>query len=258
MVITMRFARHTISAVIFLALSAFTQTAGAGNYLKQAKISRDGSTIIIDANSPRPLAQVLDALQVKYAWSIDYEDPQYTAVADVVDAPKSSPLPKLPAGAAFSVQFPANAPDEEKVLRAIVDSYNKSKNPGQFELRHADGIFYVVGDAAHDEKGGIAKQQVLLDAPVTLANEERTVTETVKLMCDQLAAQSGMQVTLGVTPRRPMDRNSIKLGGTKIPARDLLLQALHATHQNLYWQLLYDPSSKGYVLNIHALNPPSA
>lgn len=257
MVTTMRFATLTIFAVAIFGLSAFTQTAGAGNYLKQATVSQDAGAIHITANSPRPLAQVLDALQLKFGWTVNYEDPAYTAAADLVDAPKGSPLPKLPAGAAFSVQFPANAPDEEKTLRQIVDSYNQSKNPGQFELRHtADGNFYVVGNAAHDDKGAMAKQHVLFDTPVTIATEERSVTDTVKPICDQLSAQSGPTVTLGVTPRKPMDHNTVKLGGTKLPARDLLQQALRATHQNLYWHLLYDPNSKGYLLDIHAGTPP--
>ena len=255
--ITMRFVKLTTLLGIFVALSALSQTTN-GSYLKQATVSQEGGTIHVNAKSPRPLAQALEALQQKFGWNVDYEDPQYTAAADVVDAPKGSPMPKLPAGAAFSVQFPANLSDEEKVLRAVVDSYNQSKNPGQFELRHTDANFYVVGNAAHDDKGALAKQAVLLDATVTLATEERTVTATVNLICEQLAAQSGTPVTLGVTPRRPMDRNSVKLGGTKVSARDLLAQALHATHQNLYWHLLYDPNSKGYVLNIHAVNPPSA
>jgi hypothetical protein len=255
--ITMRFIKLITLLGIFIALGAVSQTAN-GSYLKQATVSQEGGTIHVNANSPRPLAQALEALQQKFGWNVDYEDPQYTAAADMVDAPKSSPMPKLPAGAAFSAQFPANLADEEKILRAVVDSYNQSKNPGQFELRHTDGNFYVVGNAAHDDKGAMAKQSVLLDSTVTLTTEERTVTETVNLICEQLAAQAGSPVTLGVTPRRPMDRNSVKLGGAKVSARDLLVQALHATHQNFYWHLLYDPNSKGYYLDIHAVTPPSS
>jgi hypothetical protein len=251
MMITMRFVKHTIFFAIFIAVAAWSQTTGAGNYLKQATVLQEGGAIHINANSPRPLAQVLDALQIKFGWTVNYEDPQFTAAADIVDAPKGSPLAKLPAGAAFSVQFPANAPDEEKTLRLIVDSYNQSKNPGQFELRHTDRSFYVVGNAAHDDKGAMAKQSPLLDSPLTFASEERTITETVNLICEQLSAQ-GTTVTLAVTPRKPMDHNTVKLGGTKTPARDVLRQALQGTHQNLYWHLLYDPNSKGYFLDIHA------
>jgi hypothetical protein len=254
--IMMRSLKYAIALSIFLGVAALTQNTGAGTYLRQATVSQDAGTIHINANSPRPLAQVLDALQLKFGWTVNYEDPQYTAAADIVDAPKGSPLPKLPAGAAFNVQFPANAPDEEKILRQIVDSYNQSKNPGQFELRHsAEGIFYVVGKAAHDDKGTMAKQQVLFDMPIVVTPDERTVTETVKAICDQLTAQGAPTITLAVTPRKPMDHNSVKLGATKLPARDLLQQALRATHQNLYWHLLYDPNTKGYFLDIHAAVP---
>jgi hypothetical protein len=256
MTITMRFVKSTISFAIFLAVAAFSQTTGAGSYLKQATISQEAGVIHINANSPRPLAQVLEALHLKFGWTVNYEDPQYIAAADLVDAPKSSTLAKLPAGAAFSVQFPANAPDEEKTLRLIVDSYNQSKNPGQFELRHTDGNFYVVGNAAHDDKGAIAKQSAIFDSLITIPTDERSVTETVKLICDQIAAQGAPAITLGVTPRRPMAHNTVKLGGTKVSARDLLRQALQGTHQNFYWHLLYDPNSKGYFLDIHAAATP--
>jgi hypothetical protein len=253
----MGFVKHIFLLAVFATLSAWSQTTAiSGTYLKQATVSQDAGTVHITANSPRPLAQTLDALQLKLGWAVNYEDPRYTAASDIVDAPKGSPLAKLPAGSAFSAQFAANAPDEEKTLRLVVDSYNQSKNPGQFELRHVGGNFYVVGNAAHDDKGAMAKQSALLDSPVTLSSDERTVTETVKLICDQLAAQIGAPVTLGVTPRKPMDHNTVKIGGSKAPARELLLQALQGTHQNLYWHLLYDPNSKGFFLDIHAATAP--
>lgn len=258
MMITMRFIRFAISFGIIFALAALSQNSSAGSYLRQAAISQDAGNIHINANSPRPLAQVLEALQLKFGWTVNYEDPEFTAAADLVDAPKGSTLAKLPSGAAFSVYFPAKSSEEEALLH-IVYFYNQSKNPGQFELRHtAEGTFYVVGNAARDDKGAMTKQQVWLDTPVTITADDRTVTDTVKLICDQLATQGAPAITLGVTPRKPMDHNNVKLGGTKLPARELLQQALRATHQNLYWHLLYDPNSKGYFLDIHAASPPSA
>jgi hypothetical protein len=38
-----------------------------------------------------------------------------------------------------------------------------------------------------------------------------------------------------------------------VAARDLLYQALTGLNRRFYWRLLYDPVSKGYVLDIHLL-----
>jgi hypothetical protein len=265
-------------------LQGFAQTtSGPAVYVKQAAISQTGQTVHVAADSPRPLEQTLNALQQKYGWIVNYEDPQYVSHLDFVDAPKDASAPQVPAGGSFSVDFPAGgpapasastgaatpasaadpaapttppAPDEEKTLHLVLDAYNHSKNPGQFELRlSSPGNFSVVGTAAHNEKGAIAQQEVLFDLPVTLPTEERTIVDTVNLICQAVAQQSHITVTLGIYPRTLIAHTQVKAGGTKVSARDLLQQSLSGAHRNLYWRLLYDPSSKGYFLSLHAVRP---
>jgi hypothetical protein len=263
------------------------QTASApSSYLKQATVSQTAQTVNITANSPRPLEQTLDALHLKYGWAVNYEDPQYLAQQDVTESPATHL--KVPAGGNFSVEFPAkdpaakssdtetldtkspdakapNAkadakdPDEEKTLRLVLDAYNHSKNPGQFELRqNTQGNFYVVGTAARDAKGTIATQQPLLDVPLTIATEERTLSATIGLIFQAIEQQSHSTVKLGVSPRNILEHTSAKIGGTKISARELLQQCLLATHHNnMYWRLLFDPESKSYYLSIHIVHPVS-
>jgi hypothetical protein len=237
-----------------VAFQGFSQTRqGSGSYLKQAAISESAGIVHITANSPRPLLQILDALQQKYGWVVDYEDPQYVSQMDLIDAPGGSDS-RLPGGGTFSVEFPAGAPQEEKILHLVVDSYNRSKNPGRFELRPgAQGVFYVVGVAAHDEKDAISSQQVLFDLPITVVAGEKPITATLDLICQEVAAQSHTAVAIGVSPRALLDHAPAKVGGTKVAARDLLLQGLMATHHTLYWRLLFDPNSKGYFLDIHSV-----
>jgi hypothetical protein len=83
----------------------------------------------VTANSPRPLLQTLDALHRTYGWLAGYEDPRYESRRDVVDVMNNGSRVEVPAGEEFSVEFPANAPDQEKTLRLIVDAYNQTKNP---------------------------------------------------------------------------------------------------------------------------------
>jgi hypothetical protein len=239
------------------ALQAVPQTAqNARLYLKEARISQTAGIVHIQADSPRPLAQILDALRQKYGWAVDYEDPQYISSIDLVPTPGGNSQSQLPAGGSFSVELPATSPDEEKILRLVVDSYNHSNNPGRFDVRrNASGNFAVVGISAHDQKGALSPQPILFDLPLTVTSEERTITETVNLVCQEITAQSHIAVTVGVSPRSLLDRNTVKLGGAKVQARDLLSQSLTATHHTLYWRLFFDPDSKGYFLSIHSTAP---
>lgn len=241
---------------------SFSQTTNAPkSYLKEATISESAGTIRIVANNPRPLAQVLDALRQKYDWVVDYEDPQFVSRLDLVETKEAgkpatnSNLPsQLPAGGSFSIEFPSNTPAETKILQLAVDSYNRSDNPGRFELRSGkQGAYSVVGVKARNAGDQMASQQALFDEPVTLANQQRTALDTINLICQAVAAQRGLAVTLGVFPQRVLAAAPVSVGGTKVAARDLLYQTLSSIARRFYWRLLFDPASKGYVLDIHLL-----
>jgi hypothetical protein len=222
-------------------------------YLRQAVVAQNADAVHVAANSPRPLLQTLDALQQKFGWVVNYEDPRYLSPMDYVDVTGDETRPQVPAGGSFTVDVSAKAAEAD-TLRLVVDSYNQSKNPGRFEVRAGEqNRFYVVGTGAHDGKGSISAQQALLDISVTIPTRQRTIAETINLVCGAAAKRAHTTVTLGVSPRNFLEHTPAKIGGNKVPARDLLLQCLAATHRNLYWRLLFDPSSKGYFLNIHAV-----
>jgi hypothetical protein len=249
---------HQIQCLVCLwaisTLEVFSQSAGP--YQRQANVTQIEGMVRIDANSSRPLEQTLDALQQKYGWIVDYEDPQYLSHLDFVNVPNDEEHSEVPAGRNFSVQFPAAIPKEEKILQIVLEAYNRSQNPGQFELRHSDhGELYVVGMAAHDERGAVSRQQTLFDFPVTLATEERTIAETIDLICQAVGKQSHLAVTVGVYPRSLFRYTMVKVGGVNISARELLLQCFATAHHRLYWRLLFDPTSKSYFLDIHSLRP---
>lgn len=251
----MNFIRGTtlLSALIVFQGFARTTAEQTATYLRQATITQTSEVVHITANSPRPLLQTLDALRQKYGWVVDYEDPKYISHLDVIDVPGDSSQSRLPAGGNFSVEFPANAPEQEKTLRIVVDSYNQGRNPGRFEVRRTSlGSFYVAGTSANNEIGSMAPQLPLLDIPVSVPTRPRTIAQIINLICHTLAVQSHTPVTVGVLPGGLLAHATLKIGGAKVSARELLLQCLTATDRRLYWCLLFDPTSKGYVLNIHA------
>jgi hypothetical protein len=170
----------------------------------------------------------------------------------------------VPGGGNFVVEFSAapapNAiPDEQKTLQMLVDAYNKSGNPGRFELRkdkdRQEGVFDVVGTAAHDSQGKIAPQQVLLDSPVTIPAQERTFSDTVDLICQTIEDKTRVKITLGIHPLG-LDRTNVTAGGKELSARSYLFRTMESTSRKLVWRLLYDPESNSYFLNIHQVKLP--
>jgi len=234
---------------------------------KQALISQTGPTVHLSANAPRPLEQALDALQQKYGWEVDYEDPQYISELDVAEVPDPqfrAPHPegrtRVPSGGAFNVDLAIglNAlPDEEKILSVIIDSYNRSKNPGQFELRRiAQQNFDIVGVSTLDKQGRLSRQEVLLDLPITVPVLQRSASDTIALICERIAERSHINVNLGIYPRRLLDFPKVTVGGTASPARTLLASTLASTGRKIYWRMLFDPDSKTYFLNLHSVRTP--
>jgi hypothetical protein len=262
--------RLSIGILLLFCCSSETLQA-QGSYSKQAAISESAGKIRLVANDPRPLAQALEALQLKYGWRVNYEDPKFISKLDLSE-PKAPPdksshpevQSRVPGGGNFAVEFsagpPPNAvPDEQKTLQLLVDSYNRSTNPGRFELRkdkdRQEQVFDVVGTAAHDDQGKIAQQQVLLDSPMTIAAQERTFSDTIDLICQQIADKSHVKISLGVHPSG-LDRTPVTVGGKELTARTYLFRAMESTSRKLVWRLLYDPESDSYFLNVHQVKVP--
>jgi hypothetical protein len=257
---------YGLSALAFS--SSFSQTLNEGKYLNQAAISQTGETVHLSANDPRPLAQALDALQKKYGWLVNYEDPQYVSKLDLVEVTNppqhrnahSDVKVPYPAGGAFSLDFPNGVapnspPDEQAALQLLVDTYNRSNNPGRFELRKtAEQKFDIVGSSAHDVKGNISQQTILLDLPITLADQQRSAFKTLEQICLQVTERRHIKVAVGVFPMS-LRTTMVKVGAAKLPARTVLSATLAATGRKLVWRMFFDPDSKSYFLSCMLAQP---
>jgi hypothetical protein len=255
--------RNAILVTILLCNCYITAQIPASAKPQPEPITANGSTLHLVVSSARPLADALDALQKKYGWMINYEDPQFVDKSDIVESSdkryvvsSSTGRPHTPNGTAFTVDFPANAvsgvPDAEKTLRIVIEAYNKSSNPGKFVLMSAEGRYDVVGVSAHGADGKMASQASPFDAKITLvaATDEKPTIDALTSICEQAGKVSGQTIALGVFPRNLMAR-PISVSGSNLAARDLLVKALAATEHKVYWRLLYDVDTHGYFLNLH-------
>jgi hypothetical protein len=245
---------------------AFPQEHSKKSYLDKAVISQNGDTVRIFANAPRPLAQVLDALEKKYWWKVSYEDPRFTSDLDLFDDvdplyleahPGARAL--IPGGGAFSVDFPAGPapgkpPDEYSTLQVIIDAYNHSGNPGRFEIRSdGKGNFDVVGVAAYDKSGHLVQQKPVLDLAITVSPQQRSARDAIDLIRQALAERVGAQVGDGAWGSQFMREVLVTVGGREESARTVLWRTLSTISSNdgdLRWRFFYDPDSGEYWLNV--------
>ena len=75
---------------ILLASKGFSQGAPEpGSSIKKPLIYQIGQIVHITTGGSRPLLQAVDALQEKYGWIVEYEDPQYPAAIGGAATPPS-------------------------------------------------------------------------------------------------------------------------------------------------------------------------
>jgi hypothetical protein len=217
-------------------------------YLGQPKIKKIGSWLQITANDPRPLDNVLGALEHQHGWHINYEDPQYRT-ADIVDDTAPSWLQEHPngphayvvAGGAFyaKIAVDENFPhDPMQVLPGLVDAYNRSGNPGRFALHRVNHeSFDIVPTAAAD-----GPQTPLLDTVMDLdTTNSVSAYSSLQAFCQELTLRSGQSIELFLVNPTSQGTGKINLHVQKQPAREILRQMLGQVNSTTSWWLLYDP-----------------
>jgi len=254
-----------LSATMFAAAGSLAQSPQTASQIDKPVIYQIGDYLHINAAGPRPLLQAIDALQRKYGWVIDYEDPQYTTAPEN-PASRPSPPHRLHsmaqtagnASGAFSLRFQlaeqGNAvPDEAKLLTALVNAYNDSNGAAEFKLlQQAGDRFAVVGVGVRDANGNVVSQHPILDLPITLAKAQKGAAEAISLISRQVSAESKIAISVHFDPALPQSTTAM-IGGQDLPARQLLLAAVGVLGSKAYWRLLYEPQNKAYELNIRQL-----
>lgn len=247
-------------AMLFAASSSLAQTA---SHIKKPVIYQVGEYLHINAGGTRPLLQAVEAVQEKYGWAVDYEDPQYPQAPDN-PTNRISPPHRLhsyatngDANDSFSLQYklganPNSPPGEAKLLWALVDAFNQNASTAQFKLlQQENNRFAVVGVEVRGANEQMVAQQPLLDLPIALMPERRSAADAIAAICRELSQDSKLPVAPHVSANLS---GTVVLGGSAQPARELLFQVLAATASEAYWQLLYDAQGESYELNIKAIS----
>jgi len=230
-------------------------------YMSDPRIEETESFLEITANSPRPLDDILGALAHQHGWHINYEEPHH-GKTEIVDNTAPSWLEQHPdgcraygvAGGAFHVKIPIDGyfpVDPMQTLPPLVEAYNRSGNPGQFQLRVvSEKSFDVVPTGSSD-----GPQTPLLDTVMSFdATADVGAYLTLRRFCEELSRKTGHTVVFGGTGSPSENRllqAHIEQHSVNQPAREILRQMYEQVGSTDCWRLLYDPDSNKVWLRMH-------
>ena len=255
--------RSLILFVLGLPLSGFATGLGA----QEAEASR----LTVSVDDHRPLAVLAHELEKRYPILVTYEEGPWVAAADIEDVtraiiesngPGKAP-PKIPIlaprKAAVSFQYtldPAKSspPDYGDLLSALLSQYDAAGAPGKFRFEGGDGIYHLIPARLKDKDGQWSDAAPVLSTPVRLADEERTVDDTLDEVVAQLNAASPIRVGWGYVPLNLFHQNRVRLSADGVPAREVMRQILKLLPRRVTWHLNYDPTTKLYYLNFLLLH----
>lgn len=233
------------------------------HYMERATILHNQWSATVKANSARPLEQAITAVREEYGWVVGYEDPPYQGSVDLVKDSSISRTPKgmvflIPAGGFFQSSYPdtpetLSSPDGElQVLDKIISDYNATQNPGKFVIREQqDGSYAVIGQSFEDSAGAEVSVSPVLDTSISLPSDTRSAAVTMKLILDALNKASKTKVGLGTLPINAFVQSQVRVGGSNVAARVLLLDLVDQVRPaKLVWEILFDPDGRVFYLSL--------
>jgi hypothetical protein len=254
----------TFVAIVLTMLTGFAsaQSTVRPKFMERAIVRHNRSGVTVIANHSVPLYQAICAIREEYGWKVNWEAAPLNSQFDLVDdtGPRwraAHPGVKgvtRPAGGGFVSSFaePKNSLDpsaERELLTKVIQDYNATDNPGKFDLRQdSDGQFTVVGIKVRDEAGALQGIVPVLDTPVFISREPRTVEDLIRIVLDQVSLATGKKIHIANFSSNPLMNAPVTLGGDSVVARNLLQLALASTKRPLQYDLLYDADISEYGL----------
>jgi hypothetical protein len=245
----------------FLALPAVLWTVAASGQ----QVLDDTPRLVVSVDDHRPLSALADQLEKRYPIVITYEEGPWAADADVEDVTprvitrssgSGAPAVRVmvPRKAAVSFEYAHDAAREgpqgyDDLLTALLRQYDASGAPGEFRFEGENGIYHLIPARLENAKGQWAEASPVFSLPVRLADEERTVDDTLDEIVAQLNAVSPVKIGWGFVPLNLFNQTRIRIAADGVPAREVLHRILEMLPRRVTWRLNYDPTTTRYYLS---------
>jgi hypothetical protein len=218
----------------------------------------------------RPLAEAILMLEKRFRTVITYEDPPYVYRGDIADVTESTrrDLDKYPPGKAprvfvpkggrlefLIVQRPDGSSDARGTLEKLVSEYASTIPAARFRIGTTANAFHAIPISARNPAGRLSSQRPVLDAAITLPAKERNGVQAIRDFCAEVSRMTKTQVVEGTIPNNLANYQHSYSFPRATNARIVLTQILKSFEgaPPLSWRLLYDPTMKMFVLNIHSV-----
>lgn len=236
--------------------------AQPGRRILPAKIEQSGDSMKVLIDSGRPLAYAVEALEAKYGWQVNYEDPQGYCAQETSDVtaqlsrqPGNPTRVLVPKSVRFELSFappanPATAAEKRRVLTNLIET-SRSATGRQYTLVEEADSFDLVPAGFLDANCRFVARSSILDSKITLEPGFRSLEKTLREFVDELSRVSGRRVGIGGGPTNFMFQTQFSFSATNEPARSVIRRVLGSTRRKLAWQLLVGPGSDMTLLNLH-------
>jgi hypothetical protein len=259
--------KNSLLAALCLAMIGFFILMG---FVARGRGPQGVREMKLSVEDPRPVRQAILKLEEKYGWVITYEDPRYihdSEVADItlkvrrdLDMYKPGEAPKVfgprwgTLEFTYDVMSDTNLPaDPAMVVQKLLDAQAARDNGGRFRLETSGRIMHVIPTAIKNSAGNLVHQESVLDTIISLPAGERTVLQKLYSICAAISRGANRSVLPGTIPSGLFQHYQDHQGASRQRARDVLVKTFETMDNDmkLSWRLLYDPTDKGYFLNIH-------
>jgi hypothetical protein len=204
-----------------------------------ADVRKDNNSVTITAFGPMPLLEAINAVNRRYEWSVNFEEPISSSPFDLCE--KDGTL--WFSGTIFRTAYTEadnvkSLSQEEAILDKIVSDYNKTKNPGKFSVRkYPSGRLTIAPEYVRGENGELVKSIPILDAPVSPMTQTQRVYQFIQEIVNQVNV-NGISIQASAAIGYPSNANSTTaVGGTTLPAEELLNRVLEAGGTRISWGL---------------------
>lgn len=225
--------------------------------IPQVEVSTSNGVVDVTINSRRQLPILLDYLQSKYGWVVDYEDAPYSVreSKDITDPTWRSQHPHAvgflaPAGVLFRAQFPdpalAGASAPTQTISFLLDQYNKSVNSGMFTL-HTDerGRMSVVGVSRFAAASEVPVLNRKIPGDAKMMNGLDSLDLTLKK-----CSVGGTSFVMATVPPNYLQQASIPPHPSEITCRDQIDRIIQHIGIALVLRMFYNIAGSTYYVNL--------
>ena len=199
----------------------------------------------------RPLAEALKILEEIFGVTITYEDTLFLFRFDLMM--NRAGEPQMPRGGMIDFSYAPNDSAEQVIRYCLAAYHDHTANTGIFTMEKDGSVFHVFPMESKDEQDILVPYDSVLATAISVSEQDKTPLDILRAICAKAVESSGTKINVGEFPQ---DRFSAPLSSFSTdnkPARVALTEFVKTVHRKLSWQLIYDPKSEEYILNIHSI-----